>query len=185
MRVVVFDGRSFAGFLTTVFEVYEYKMLQPDIRRQDAVSGSLFGEYHEVITDTKKAGRVLAKLEQKLSKTAMLQVYKSFLSELAEIDNVLLRYVQYVIFSKHGVENDYGHADVLMVQQVSKKVDREKHRMEAFVRFQLTKDGLYYAIIQPDYNVLPLIATHFKTRYADQRWLIYDGTRKYGLYYNL
>jgi probable DNA metabolism protein len=63
--------------------------------------------------------------------------------------------VQYVISSKHGVENDYGNADVLMVQQVSKKVEREKHRMEAFVRFQLTKDGLYYALIQPDYNVLP------------------------------
>lgn len=184
MRVVVYDG-SFAGFLTTVFKVYEYKMIYPDIRRQNAVTGSLFGEYREVITDSKKAERVLAKLEQKLSKTAMRQVYKTFLSELAGIDNVLLRYVQYVIASKHGVENDYGHADVLMVQQVSKKVDREKHRMEAFVRFQLTKDGLYYAIIQPDYNVLPLIASHFKERYADQRWLIYDGSRKYGLYYDL
>jgi probable DNA metabolism protein len=43
---------------------------------------------------------------------------------------------------------------------------------------------LYYAIIQPDYNVLPLISNHFKDRYADQRWLIYDGLRKYGLYYD-
>ena len=101
------------------------------------------------------------------------------------MENLLLRYVKYVIAGKHGVENDYGHPDVLQVQQTSKKVHREKHRMEAFVRFQLTKDGLYYAIVQPDYNVLPLIATHFKERYADQRWLIYDGRRKYGLYYDL
>ena len=50
---------------------------------------------------------------------------------------------------------------------------------------QLTKDELYYAIIQPDYNVLPLISDHFKKRYADQRWLIYDCRRKYGLYYDL
>jgi probable DNA metabolism protein len=33
--------------------------------------------------------------------------------------------------------------------------------------------------------VLPLIANHFKERYADQRWLIYDCRRKYGLYYDL
>jgi probable DNA metabolism protein len=33
--------------------------------------------------------------------------------------------------------------------------------------------------------VLPLISTHFKERYADQRWLIYDCRRKYGLYYDL
>ena len=56
--------------------------------------------------------------------------------------------------------------------------------MEAFVRFQKLKDGLYYSLVQPDYNVLPLII-HFEDRYADQRWLIYDSHRKYGLYYNL
>jgi probable DNA metabolism protein len=43
---------------------------------------------------------------------------------------------------------------VLTVQQTSRKVHREKHRMEAFVRFQLTKDQLYFAIVQPDFNVL-------------------------------
>ena len=184
MKPVVYDG-SFKGFLTTVFEVYEYKILQPEIRRQDAVNGSLFGDVHVVQYDSEKTKRVLLKLEQKLSKAAMNQLYKSFLSELPGIENTLLRYVQYIIDSKFGVENDYGHPDVLAVQQLSKKVHREKHRMEAFVRFQLTGDGLYYAIIQPDYNVLPLIADHFEKRYADQRWLIYDSRRKYGLYYDL
>ena len=184
MKPVLYDG-TFEGFLTTVFEVYEYKLTQPHIKRGNVTDGSLFGDMHVVQTNNEKAKRVLSKLEQKISKTAMSQVYKSFLSELTGMENLLLRYVQYVIAGKHGVENDYGHPDVLMVQQTSKKVHREKHRMEAFVRFQLTKDELYYAIIQPDYNVLPLIAKHFKERYADQRWLIYDGRRKYGLYYDL
>jgi probable DNA metabolism protein len=71
------------------------------------------------------------------------------------------------------------------VQQTAKKVHREAHRMEAFVRFQQTADGLYYAIIEPDYDVLPLILKHFKNRYADQRWMIWDSRRKYGLYYDL
>ena len=44
---------------------------------------------------------------------------------------------------------------------------------------------LILIIIQPDFNVLPLIASHFKERYSDQRWLIYDVRRKYGLYYDL
>jgi len=96
----------------------------------------------------------------------------------------MLRYIQYSLESKAAVENDYSNPYVLMVQQTSRKVHREKHRMEAFVRFQLTKDQLYYCIIQPDFNVLPLISKHFKDRYADQRWLIYDCLRKYGLYYD-
>jgi probable DNA metabolism protein len=57
--------------------------------------------------------------------------------------------------------------------------------MEAFVRFQKTADHLYFAIIEPDYNVLPLIKDHFRKRYADQKWLVYDAKRKYGIFYNL
>jgi probable DNA metabolism protein len=64
-------------------------------------------------------------------------------------------------------------------------VYREKHRMEAFVRFQRTEDDLYYAGIEPDFDVIPLLSEHFEKRYADQRWLIYDLKRRYGIYYDL
>lgn len=184
MKPVLYDG-TFEGFLTAVFEIYEYKIGQPKIKRGNVTDGSLFSDAQLVQTNEAKAKRVLAKLEEKISRAAMTQVYRSFLSELKDIENVLLQYIQYVVAGKYGAENDYGHQDVLMVQQTSRKVQREKHRMEAFVRFQLTKDELYYAIIQPDYNVLPLITTHFKERYADQQWLIYDCRRRYGLHYDL
>ena len=56
--------------------------------------------------------------------------------------------------------------------------------MKAFIRFQETADGIFYAPISPDYNVLPLVAGFFKNRYADQKWLIYDLSRNYGLFYD-
>lgn len=183
MTVVVYDG-SFEGLLTAIFEVYEYKFHEPTIHREHAVSGSLFGEIHSVVTNKEKCERVYKKLQDKLSSKGFKQLYDSYLSELKGIEDVLLRYIQYAFSTNKAVENDYSNPHVLMVQQTSRKVHREKHRMEAFVRFQLTKDQLYYSIIQPDYNVLPLISKHFKDRYADQRWLIYDSFRKYGLYYD-
>lgn len=81
--------------------------------------------------------------------------------------------------------SDYGDPIELRLHQLKKSVFREKHRMEAFIRFHKTKDDLYYANCEPDFNVLPLIAGHFKDRYADQRWLIYDLKRNYGIYYDL
>ncbi|MBC7423270.1 MAG: TIGR03915 family putative DNA repair protein [Ferruginibacter sp.] len=184
MDIVTYDG-SWQGFFSAVFEVYEYKLSAPSIYKKEVAPASLFGKTHEVITNETKAKRVMDKLKQKLSPKAFQQLYKTFLSEQKDVENTMLRYIQYILSSKALVENNYTNADVLLLQQVSKKVDREKHRMEAFVRFQLTKDELYYAIVQPDYNVLPLILTHFKNRYADQRWLIYDALRKYGIYYDL
>jgi len=183
MHVLLYDG-SFEGLLTVIFHVYEHKLTDVKIYRQEEARPILFGETINVAADNAKAKRVYQKLKEKLTPAALNQFYKTFLAELPLIEDHLLGYVQYVLAAKTAVENNYSHADVLMLQQTSRKVDREKHRMEAFVRFQLTKDGLYYCIIQPDFNVLPLISKHFKDRYADQRWLIYDVRRKYGLYYD-
>jgi len=66
-----------------------------------------------------------------------------------------------------------------------KQVGREKHRMEAFVRFKKAKDGLFLSLVKPDFNVLPIISRHFQERYQDQSWLIYDEQRNYGIYYDL
>ncbi|MEO6289161.1 MAG: TIGR03915 family putative DNA repair protein [Ginsengibacter sp.] len=184
MNIVTYDG-SFEGFLTAVFEVYEYKINQPSICSEGANTGSLFGKIHEAITSREKSKRVFEKISDRLGHKGLSELRKTFLSEIKDIENVLFRYIAYALQSKNYIASDYSHPDVLLVHQTNKKVHREKHRMEAFVRFQCTKDQLYYAIIQPDYNVLPLISNHFEKRYADQRWLIYDIRRKYGLYYDL
>ena len=184
MNIVIYDG-SFEGLMTAVFEIYEYKIVQPNIVNINTETGSLFGNIHEVQTNKDKTARVFKKLKDKLTPNAFSNLYKTFLSETREIENLLYRYIVYILSSKASVENDYSNPDVLALQQLSRKVHREKHRMEAFVRFQLTQDQLYFSIIQPDYNVLPLISKHFEKRYADQRWLIYDSRRKYGLYYDL
>lgn len=183
MRPVIYDG-SFEGLLTAIFEIYEYRIAQPSIMSNSRATTSLFGNLHHVHSDKNKAERVLKKLQQKLTPNAISQIFKAYLSEIREIENMIYRYVAYVIASGRSVENDFSHPDVLMIQQTSRKVHREKHRMEAFVRFSLTKDGLYYCLIHPDFNVLPLISRHFEQRYADQRWLIYDSLRKFGIYYN-
>jgi probable DNA metabolism protein len=127
----------------------------------------------------------MVKLRQKITPKAFTKVYQVFLSEEKDAENLMCRFIQAVFSSQRSIESNYSNPDILMLEQVSRKVHREKHRMEAFVRFQLTKDNLYYAIVQPDFNVLPLIIKHFKNRYQDQQWLIYDVRRKYGIYYDL
>ncbi len=184
MVTVTYDG-SFEGLLTAIFDVYEYKFSNATIVEKQNAQANVFGNFHHCINDSNKAKRVWKGLGANISTGALTQLYKTFLSGLPGIENTILQYVQYVFASKLSVEYNYADDAVLKIKNTARKVDREKHRMEAFIRFQLTKDGLYYAMCQPDYNVLPLIENHFKKRYADQRWLIYDSTRKYGLYYDM
>ncbi len=180
ISTLIYDA-SFEGFLTAIFQAYEEKIEVVDIVPEFRHQSDFFAEAIYVISDEKKADRVWKGLAQ--FPVFRHNVYWSFLSEIEGNERVLYLAVQYVLETKN--EKDYGHPEVLRAAQVTKMVGREKHRMEAFVRFQLTKDGIYFANVEPDFNVLPLIAKHFKNRYADQQWIIYDLKRNYGLFYDL
>jgi probable DNA metabolism protein len=184
MQTLVYDG-SFTGWLTAVFDTYEYKYTEVNIIPETVRQDDLFGQAHIVHSNETKATRVWKGLQQRISAKATKQIYQTFLSEEQGMENRLLQYIQYAFSNNNSIEENYSHPAVLYATETARKVHREKHRMEAFVRFQKTKDGLYYALIEPDFNVLPLIQEHFEKRYADQQWMIYDSRRKYGLYYDL
>ena len=184
IRTLVYDG-SFAGLLTAVFEVYEYKLAEIVICPEYRVQHNLFGQTHAVHTDQQKAGRVWKGLRKYMLPAAISQFHKTFLSEQYGMENMLLEYARYVFKARVNVALDYSTPAVKYVSDMATKVHREKHRMEAFVRFQKAADGLFFSVVEPDFNVLPLIVKHFSERYADQKWLIYDKKRKYGIYYDL
>jgi probable DNA metabolism protein len=110
----------------------------------------------------------------------------SWLSELPEVVNPLFNYVCKTFRQPQGAASialNYADPDVLAVTRIGWKVSHEQLRMKQFIRFQKAKDGTYLAVIGPDHNVLPLVIGHFRDRFNDQPWLIYDAKRHYGFYY--
>lgn len=179
----VFDG-SFGGLLTAVFESFERK--HPKVRLLlQGRTNDLFGEVFEIYNSPDKAERVWKGLQKKAGAIGHQNYYKAFLSEDPVIFQHLFDYALYIFKHGEGHSRNYGNEHVLAISQMAHKVHREKHRMEAFIRFQKSSDGMFFALVAPDYNVLPLIVRHFKNRYADQAWLIYDEKRKYGIHYDL
>jgi len=182
--IYIFDG-SLEGLLTAVFEWFERKPGKINLRTIKTHQPDAFTETFSVHTNRTKADRVWSGLQKKLGKEWMRKFYCAYLSELPEVFNALFHFVCYVFLHPLGAEKNYGNEHVLTVSKTARSVEREKHRMEAFIRFQHTADGIFYCGIDPDFNVLPLIANHFKNRYADQKWIIYDLKRHYGLFYDL
>ena len=182
--VLKYDG-SFKGLLTCVFMAYEQKLKVVEILPAGEEQEQLFYELQEVITENEKAQRVLTGLQKKISRNGLTSIKWALLSEAKGIEMKIYDMLTYVFSSKINIDKDYTHPSVLYITQVAKQVGREKHRMEAFVRFRLTRDDIYFAVIEPDFNVLPIITGHFRRRYADQKWLIYDIRRKIGVYYDL
>lgn len=181
---VIYDG-SFNGLLTAVFTIYDHKIKLPIIEPAFRAQQAIFGNTEKIETAPDKAQRVWKRFIAIVGKRDAHQVYKAFLSEIVGMENAIYDYLKMSFDRGNSPSGNYANATVLKISQASKMVGREKHRMEAFVRFHLIDNDLYYANIEPDFNLLPLISKHFKNRYADQRWIIYDLKRDYGIHYNL
>ncbi len=182
-KTFIYDG-SFNGFLTAVYIGFEQKIVHANIQANGGIQNCLFGQTQIIFTNIEIAKRVWNGIKNR-SNTAIKNVYFAFLSEQKGTEPLLYCYIKNLMKSHENGGLDVFTDCILKVNQLSHKVGREKQRTEAIVNFKLTNDGVLFAQIDPDFDVLPLISKHFRARYANQEWMIYDATRNYGLYYNL
>ena len=183
MAYLIYDG-TFEGFLNVVFECYRQKITPTDICKEADFQEVLFAEKQMVNTSEERAGRVWKALQQKLHNRNRNLPLMAFLSEQPGIEMKLYRFIRRLFDSNFSIETDYGDTDVLQLKKIERQVLKEASRMLQFVRFQKTKDDIYFSPVEPEYDVLPFTINHFKSRFADQQWLIYDLKRDYGFFYD-
>jgi probable DNA metabolism protein len=181
-KILIYDG-TFDGFLTAVYCVFEEQLTDVEIVKPKHFQPNIFIDSEEIATDSKKAERVWQAVQLKVSRSGANRLHASFLSEIKGVENVLLRYILFAYCTESFSHKDYSNKDVLRVLQVSRMVYKERDRMEAVVKFQLTKDGIYFAAIEPDFNVLPLLLKHAKDKYPDREWVLFDRKRQSGAHY--
>lgn len=179
---LIYDG-SFNGFLTAVFVAYEQRLHVADIQKMGQGQNGLFSTGQPVFTQVDKAKRVWSGLQNK-SHNAMANVYFAYLSGAEGVEPMLYAYIQKLMALPKGTGPDPDQ-DILYLEQLARKVGREKYRMEAQVQFETSMDHVHYALIAPDYDVLPLISKFFRVRHSEKCWLIHDLKRHYGIFYDL
>ncbi|WP_433894917.1 TIGR03915 family putative DNA repair protein [Sphingobacterium mizutaii] len=179
----IFDG-SYTGYLCCIFEAFERKEFHAVPITESLMESTLFPEYRTIDTDPLKYNRVLSAMEKVVERKNLNLFYHNFLSDSpVEWLNAFQLIIELFKMKKLDLRN-FGDPSILRLHQTLKKVSRERHRMKAFIRFVKSDDGLYTAVVEPDFNVLPLIVEFFKNRFADQDWLIYDIKRNYGFHYS-
>lgn len=178
--------KSFEGLLTCVFDAYLLKSF-PEALVTDGEPLPMFCDVvWTVVTDSTKAERVWNGLKKKLSREALYQLTVVWMADrVPQRDELMMRYIRKTIDAPKSIEVNFADADVLDLSRLYKQVSYERMRVMQFARFQKAADGTYYAPFEPDHNVLPLALAHFKDRFQDQKWLLYDVRRSYGFYYDL
>lgn len=182
--IYIYDG-TFDGFLTTVFTIYASKQKPLQIVSEQHWQPNFFDESKQVITNAKQSERVWDGIVARSNANVANMFYLAFASEIKGIENEMYYYLEKLFADKTGIyyqnlldENSFH------IYKIARKVSGEIHRFTGFVRFQETADGMFFSIIQPDHDIVTLLAPHFINRYADRPWVIYDSKRDKGVYFN-
>ena len=175
----LYDG-TFEGILTCIYHHY-YTEKASGIFHRDSYQSTLLGGYMEVETDQMKAVTVYEAIERKILSYDLRRIYKAYLSNDPDKETKILRYI--VLGFREGAKISmlHGNQTVFDIQSIEKKIEVEKERMLQFVRFSVMENNVLYARIEPDNDVVELIAGHFCDRFKNEPFIIHDVKRSKAL----
>lgn len=177
----LYDG-SFDGLLSAVYHSY-YQEKAEGIFPLAYYQPNLVTSSQVVVTEPALAAKVYDAAEQKISSEALRQIYYVYLSNFPQKENLILKYLQLGFKLGAQVDSYHTHPDVLPVQEAAKKVSFEAHRFFGLLRFVETGKYLY-AVLEPDHDILILLASHFADRLKKENFIIHDKKRKHAVIYN-
>ncbi|OGS13047.1 MAG: hypothetical protein A2234_09610 [Elusimicrobia bacterium RIFOXYA2_FULL_58_8] len=144
---------------------------------------NLFSPAVEIAASIAECAAFLRKLDTLAGPGTAENIKLCWLWTGPEKEKTLLTYAR-MAFSKGKALNDLlADPVVAKVQKAAAAVLREGHRFKGLLRFTELRDGTLYARIEPDHNVLPLVAAHFKRRTAASDWVIHDAKRELAALY--
>lgn len=187
MLTIRYDS-TFDGFLSVVFEIYRQRLdvgdICPDRTAGDAPE-DLFLQPFRVETSEESSRRLKRAIVNAAGEDVLLTLKTAYHSEEPGIEMKIFAYLRR-LFS--GVDKKFARnpasAEMLPLYKIAGSVRHEVGDMLGMVRFSKTSDGTYFSEIEPKYDILEFIIGHFRGRFANQRWAIYDSKRKYGVYYD-
>lgn len=183
MICYIYDN-SFEGLLTAIYDSY-YKGPKPDviIPMRDFQDNFIY-ENIIITTELEKSRKVYTSIKSKISDTALENVYNAYLSEIPDISTNIYKYLVFGWKVGKAIDLYLTDSRVLVIHKAVQKVQFENHRLSGLVRFKKIKGNIFYSSIEPDHNVLALLAPHFAERLMDQKWIIHDLKRSLAAVYD-
>lgn len=179
MNAYIYDG-SFEGFLCAIFKAFEEKITPLEII-DNKVPTMFLSE--KILTDLEKAERVKIGIAKKIGSQASYNSKLCYLSGEKNKGVIFLKYLRLAFKYGECVDNMLNVVDVKNFLELTSRVGKEKVRFVEILRFK-DYDGVLYSTIEPEHNILPLLANHFVTRYPNEKFFIFDKNRKLMLCYD-
>ena len=181
-----YDG-SFEGFLCAVAYCRERGDSQPEFAGNGVDhSVGLFADSEcEVHTVRAVAVDFRNAFVTAVSQGAFATGRYAFHSQKSGIESLLWRYYTLGFAVGPQLEAMLAQEPVHSINRLGRQVSHEAHKFKGFVRFEEVTAGFLFSRIEPQADVLPLIAPHFVQRVGDRPWVIHDLVRNQAAVFDL
>lgn len=174
---------SMEGILTGIYEAYQFKkdrgiaeheqihlaVREPDVHR-------LFTEYHPVVKDHVKAGKVTDTIVRQLGEQTWYRLSMAMVSGLEGKADAVYHTVVLGLSSRDRHVTDRLQADhVQHVFRCARASENELCHFKQFLRFSELENGMLYARIETKHHILPFLMPHFADRLPADDLVIYDA----------
>lgn len=183
MIVYAYDG-TFEGFLTSIHEAYYRRENPEDIVPYERIENNFLAKNIYIKTDNEKFAKVYSAIDKKISHEVLRRIYYCYLSEMPKSGRKILEYIRAGFKIGPSVDEHLANDIIREIDNIYKKVTRERHIMLGLLRFKEIEKGILYATIEPDHNIISLIAPHFARRMRNENWVIHDVKRNIGVLYD-
>lgn len=170
-----YDG-TLEGYLSLVFEAYVLHIRPCRITHTQHVQLSLEGSVRETTCNLNHAERVKVGICNRAGFKAYRNVEHAFLSCTEKRERLLFDYITGCMSGGHRFTQETSNPVVAHVEKLALRTRNEAEKMRQFVRFEQLENGAYFATINPQAMVLPLIMSYFAERFNTQPFLIHDET---------
>ncbi|GHU60897.1 hypothetical protein FACS1894171_2830 [Clostridia bacterium] len=174
MKILVYEN-TWNGFLSAVFAAFSAKS---EVRLVNAGRFDGLSLYTTVrIEENPSHALRVEKGLNRLSRDMPEAVYKIWLTEFDGIEDRIVEALRLGFNLNRDPLPLLQHDCVKTIMEAHGKIVAEVCRFLGFVRFVRAPGELYVADIEPDCNILPLIAEHFHDRFRGQKFIIRDRRR--------
>jgi probable DNA metabolism protein len=178
----LYDG-TLPGLLSTIYDCLALGFVPQQITPQNRFQPDLFSSTKQIETSQLKASKVLNRLRSISHRLAGTALY-IYAAKEDDFEISLLKYLKLGLRYGNKVEQMLADPAVEKIVKIVNRVMLETHRLKGLARFRELQNGMYYAPLEPDNNVVPLMGKHFQERMADQEWLIHDTKRNIAVLYD-
>jgi probable DNA metabolism protein len=157
------------------------------LRPGDAEQGFLFDAV-TIVNNSGIAQATANALKRRISDRMLSQAWLALLAcdldGAGNVDIELWRMVANVWKRGRKAEFDLAGESARIVRKAAQHTGYEYNKYLGMVRFR-DIGGIFYAELEPDCDVLTLLADHFSARLSDQGWILHDLRREKAALYDM